>query len=699
MNDSVFRTMAAQMKPSDELVAGLVARLDTDGEVGKPRGELAVPPEPTAVRPRHRLARSVAWVAAAACVAAAASAGVWAVGEHPVESQSGPADSSAAGAPVDEPIAGLGDQGPSVAPATEYAGLYKSVTTAMAAWQKNGGGYPAGGGWVQYGGLTRGPVPMAAGGAYVMASDAGQPGYSGTNVQVAGIDEGDIVKTDGRALYVASGTHVAILLPEGSSTHEVANLDTAPSGSTVAGAVLDMLLDGETLVVFVQDYAAHTSAINGTSPTEYVPYDVTQTRAVLYDVSDPSNPTLLTSFGQSGSYTTSRLAGDVLYLVTDYTLNDPAKLAKDDPSTYVPQTSDGPRSHPLPPGDVYASGSPEQPRYAVASAVDLATKKRLGQQSVLVGADTVYMSQNNLYLAAVTPGGKDLVAAAKAAGLDASNVTSTAIVRIALNDGALAVAAQGAVLGAPINQFALDESAGHLRIVTDVSGSSASGAWVQQASLSVLNDKLKVVGSIPKLALNEQIRSVRFAGDVGYVVTFQQRDPLFAIDLSKPSKPTVMSALKIPGFSAYLHPWSDGRLLGVGVDAADDGTQTGLKLAMFDTKDPYVVTQVTGLHVPGDDSEALYNHKAVLVDTAQGLIGFPIQTWNQVSQPTRKYLVYSYSPADGFVLQQALKVAAGTDSVRGVLVGDYLYVCTTTQVDVYATDSLKKTTSVMVGGA
>ena len=696
MND-IFRQMAEQMRPSPDVTDDLARRLDAMDELAQPRSVVV---EPVAAPTRSRR-RVVTWMAAAACVVAVASAGVWAIGQE----SSGPASSSAVndaavqasapegGAEASEGGAAASTPGSaevSVAPVKEYADLYQAVTAAMAQ-QHQRDGYGA---TVDTTFTTSGKAPAAAPQPSTAASGGS---YSPTNVQVAGIDEGDIVKTDGRTLYVATGARVAILTPGGSATREVASIDTAAKDAPVAGAVLDMMLAGGKLIVFVQDYVTTTRTIGGNQPQAYVPYDVTGTRAVMYDVSDPANPKQVASLGQSGSYTTSRLSDGVLYLVTDYELTDPGKVNKDDPATFVPQVIDDAIPVPLDPRDIRALNTPPLPRYAVVSAIDAATGARLGQQAVLAGADTTYMSQNNLYLAARLWDAKLSAAQRKAAGV--SNLmggAATTIVRIRLDGGALAMGAQNTIPGTLLNQFTMDEYDGRLRVVTEYD----TEQWTRRVGLFVLDSKLSIVGKVPKLVDDESVQSVRFDGPVGYVVTFRQRDPLFAIDLSQPTKPVVMSALKIPGFSAYLHPWADGRLLGVGVDARDDGTQTGLKLSMFDIGDPYKVTELTSKHVSGDHSEALDDHKAVLIDSDRGLIGFPVASWIDESPGVRlQYAVYTYSADKGFTLAKTLAmdvVEYGPDITRGVLIGDYLYLCTNRQVDVYAADSFAKATSVTV---
>jgi uncharacterized secreted protein with C-terminal beta-propeller domain len=188
---------------------------------------------------------------------------------------------------------------------------------------------------------------------------------------------------------------------------------------------------------------------------------------------------------------------------------------------------------------------------------------------------------------------------------------------------------------------------------------------------------------------------VRFDGEVGYVVTFKQIDPLFAIDLADPATPTVMSALKIPGFSSYLHPWAEGRLMGLGIAGDDDGRTDGLKLSMFDTFDPFDVTELTSEKVEFDQSEALDDHRAILVDPKAGLIGFPVTNW---SSGTSWYVLYTYDADSGFALKGKVTVAGGSDysipSIRGVVVGANLYVCEEDSVTAYGLENLDKLANV-----
>lgn len=703
MNEDIFKAMAAQMRPDKDVLASLEARL---GDAADHPGA-----EPTVGRRRR-----TGWVAAAACLLVLASGTLLpgAIGHGSSIDLADPPQPPAAApaAPVDARDTGAAKQAHANV-ATGYESLYAAVLLAS----RNQGYDPMrrSPGFATGGSDDVASMPARAQGGAVRAgavdSGAVKGGYQ-TNAQVAGIDEGDIVKSDGTTLYVASGKQVAVLAAEGGSTRVVARIDTgegeaadtsAVKGKLVAqGPVADMMLYGTTLVVVVTDYAADAGSLPSSVVSTYLPLEASVTKALLYDVSDPSRPRYLSSLGQSGAVVTSRLLDGVLYLVTEYLVSDPDSIKPGDPATFVPLvTRDGVASV-VPARDAIPLPYAQGPRYAVASSIDLAARKRIDSEAVLGGSQTVYMSADNLYLAASDYEATLSAAQRKSAGVDdlRAGTGATHLARIALKAGELTLAAQASVPGQVLNQFALDEYEGHLRLATTVTGESKGGSWVTRPALYVLDAKLKLTGSLPKLATNESVQSVRFDGKVGYVVSFERRDPLFAIDLADPKKPKVMSALKIPGFSTYLDTWADGLLLGLGVDTGDDGAMRGLKLSMFDTSDLFDVTEQKKTKVDFDDSEALSNHKAVLVDRERGLIGFPALKWNDEGASTLRYLVYGYDPQKGFALKKQLPVKAGDGwpvGVRGLRIDDALYVASQNGVEVYSTSSFGKLAAVDLG--
>jgi uncharacterized secreted protein with C-terminal beta-propeller domain len=536
------------------------------------------------------------------------------------------------------------------------------------------------------------------------------PDYSGTNTQVANIDEGDIVKTDGSSIFVAKELTVAVLNAAGADTQQIASINVADGLNRMSGIksgnswVREMLLFDTTLVVIANVDISDTAETLNNFVYDYGYYGTIGTQetvALLYDISDPEKPRLKTPFRQSGGYTTSRLSDGVLYLISEYWLDDLENVKKGEPSTFVPLVGCGNISaKPIPAAHITVMpdfASTNSTRYAVVTSVSLEHLRQLGQQAVLGGSDTVYMSEHNLFFAGTTWVENYKMPDQLAKQFDVSglvNASTTHLVRLALNDGAIAVAADTTIPGMPVNQFALDEYNGYLRIAVTIDAlakSRMANINITDAALFVLDGDLQVVGSIARLAKNESVQSVRFSGPVGYVVTFRQTDPLFAIDLSTPQAPKVMSKLKIPGFSTYLHPWGNDKLFGLGWDGNESGTTGNLKLAMFDVSDPFDVSEISSQPLEYYEAEATYDHHAILADPERNLIGFSTTDWYE-----QKYLIFSYDTKRGFIEKQSYNLSDWQQenyydydsySIRAIRIGEVLYLVSTSYLMVISLES------------
>ena len=186
--------------------------------------------------------------------------------------------------------------------------------------------------------------------------------------------------------------------------------------------------------------------------------------------------------------------------------------------------------------------------------------------------------------------------------------------------------AAGSVPGTPVNQYALSEWQGHLRVAT--TRETARGTTSESAVhvLTRRGDRLAQTGVVAGLGRGERIYAVRFLGDTGYVVTFRQTDPLYALDLTDPAAPRVTGELKITGWSAYLHPVPGGRLLGVGQEADSRGRALGLQVSLFDVHDPARPARLARYHVPESMSTVEYDPHAFLFEPATGLLALPLGT-------------------------------------------------------------------------
>ncbi|MDO4749448.1 MAG: beta-propeller domain-containing protein [Eubacteriales bacterium] len=519
--------------------------------------------------------------------------------------------------------------------------------------------------------------------------------HSETNTQVSGIDEGDIVKTDGEYIYILRNEEFLICKADGEATAVISRTSVG-RGYEEKGIIYgekggyeshskypqELFISGDLAIILssVWDYREYEE--NGRwhwENDEYVEMDI-------YDVSDPTAPTFRTSLGQDGSMTASRMMDGRVYVVSRYYIYE--EMDEEMPQTYVPCLYRDGVAEPVAADCIYLPGAVSSASYAVVAVYDPESGTVLEKVSTLGGAETVYMGHDSLYLTGRSNGAaqSDPYTESVYTVVDHHYYSETTILRFDITEG-LTLVASGTVPGYLHNQFSLDEYEGFLRIVTTEDHSyyttytDEERGWVNYSwddsattnSLYVLDEDMNIKGSITGLAAEERVYSVRFDGEIGYFVTFRQVDPLFAVDLSDPTSPKVLSALKIPGFSEYLHPWSEGRLFGLGMNAdAETGFTDGMKLSMFDTGDPANVKELCTLALDTGYSAALDNHKAILVSPARNLIGFPAD---------EGYDVYSYTDGEGFQILAHIDCGWSWNA-RGLYIGNLLYIVGTDMLTV-----------------
>ncbi|MHB0976698.1 MAG: beta-propeller domain-containing protein [Candidatus Aquicultorales bacterium] len=448
------------------------------------------------------------------------------------------------------------------------------------------------------------------------ASESGK--YSGTNVQVQGVDEADIVKTDGKNIYQV--TRDRVIVSRANPVEEMRVLSVVNFDSSVQP--LELYVDGKDLVVIGIPY-------NGgfVSPQARGYYGGPQSvKAIAYDISDASNPKKAREVEIDGAYLSSRKIGSVLYLVANKYLDFYSAQAETT-ETAATLLKPGYRDSAIGggyrridySGIRYFPGSAES-NYLMVASLDIdKPREEMKIASYLGAGQNVYSSTENLYVAST---------------LNSENPNNrsvdTTIYRFALEGGRLLYQAKGRVPGVLLNQFSMDEFKDSFRVAT-TSGFFGRGPAASGNNVYVLNKDMSIVGKLEDLAPGERIYSTRFMGERAYVVTFKQVDPLFVIDLSKPSSPRVLGELKIPGFSDYLHPYDENHIIGFGKDTVEAGwqgfgLQQGMKIALFDVSD--VKNPVEKFKVVigdrGTESELLQNHKALLFDKELGLMAFPV---------------------------------------------------------------------------
>ena len=417
------------------------------------------------------------------------------------------------------------------------------------------------------------PVPVATA-APAPPAVADAEAFSGTNVQEAGVDEADLVKTDGRRLYVATGGVLRVFDVTGAAPRPLGRL-------ALEGAEHQLLLRGSRLLVLA-------AARSGVLLTEV-------------DVSDPAAPRVARTMELAGRLAGARLTGGTARVVV---ASSPEPIPVADPVALRALARRQPTSRWLPRTTIRSRITRRTFRRAVVpcshvrrpqafSGLDLLSVLTIdldrglysvGRQAVMAGAQDVYASPSSLVVATRR----------YAAGTPEGTTLSGGVTELHVFDAAAEprtpYRASGTVPGFVLNQFALSEHEGALRVATTLQAPWTPDAGAQSESIVTVlrpaGDRLATVGRVGGLGRGERIYGVRFLGDRGYLVTFRQVDPLYVLDLSDPESPRVRGELKITGYSAYLHPVSPTRLLGVGQEATEEGRLQGPQVSLFDVGDP-----------------------------------------------------------------------------------------------------------------
>ncbi len=494
-------------------------------------------------------------------------------------------------------------------------------------------------------------APMAPGDtAHNTVGDGavGSSSHTETNQQTVGVDEGDIIKNDGRYIYVAGNqfgyeSRVKIIDTETMSL-VYSSKNVTPDG--IDSAVDEMYVDGNRLTV-VYDYTQYDEKTKLVHCTTYVD---------VYDITDKVNPRKIMTKTQDGRFTSSRMIGDVLYTVSVYTVTG---KDKEEAEKYALPLINGEE----------ISGSCifyfEEPSllYSVITAIDTSDENAESTSiAILGGSEEIYCSENAVYC--VWSGNRK----ASEGGRSITRITSFSI------DGtAVKCKASGEVTGRYNNQYSFDEYKGYLRVATTHYDYKT---YKNVSSIYVLDESLKVVGSCENLADDEQVKSVRFMGDRGYVVTFRQTDPLFSLDLSDPEKPVVTGELKLPGYSTYLHPLSENTLMGIGYGGDESNADMGkLKIALFDISDMTEPRLLDEYIIDSSSSQANYDPKALIHFAERSIIGIPVFTYNADSvYGVNSFAIITYSEnklsqVTGFVHD----TTRHSEFFRGTCTGDKLY--------------------------
>lgn len=518
--------------------------------------------------------------------------------------------------------------------------------------------------------------------------------YSSTNNQVAGVDEADIIKTDGNYIYALVRNELKIIKANPAAEATVVSTITFKSRPQ------DIFINGSNLAVFGSDQQIYTLEAykSWRRQSPYVFFKV-------FDLVNPAEPKLVRDLKFEGSYTDARSIGDYVYLFTNsqsnYIVGEPVLPRVLDNDLVLSDNCDFNDKCFAP--DVYYFDIPyDSSNFSSITAINVKDNKEAinGQTYLMSYGQNFYVSQKNIYITYteylneyeleqtvtkklifpklsseeqnkikqietvadyILSKNEKLVKIYAIIGRYLSNLSDedqaiiqteidtslkqelterasemekTVIHKIAINGRQVEYKGMGEVSGQVLNQFSLDENGDYLRLAT-----TRSQIWSRltekpnesYSNVYVLDNELKIVGRLENLATTEQIYAARFMGDRVYLVTFKKTDPLYAISLSDPTKPSVLGAIKIPGYSTYLHPVdkNGNKLIGLGRDAEEnsDGSVKvkGLKLALFDFTDLNQPKELDS-YLIGDsssDSIALQDHKAFLYSEEKNLLAIP----------------------------------------------------------------------------
>lgn len=502
--------------------------------------------------------------------------------------------------------------------------------------------------------------------------------YSTTNRQVENVDEADIVKTNGEYIYYIANNNVYIIGVDGLevvSKIEYLTEEFQPN---------QLFVEENKLVVVGRQSKydlERTMLIDSIMPLSE------KTIAIVYDITDQRNVLKIRKIEIEGNLLTTRMVGDVVYLVANKYSYIPYNVTIDDISEtdLVPYYKDSIISEEkksIALTDIaYFPEQVDTNSYLMLASFNIKNQEELNLETILGGGNNVYCSEENIYIAKTKYKSNLIDEAKNVIGIGNNYTVSTEIYKFALNNGNITYISNGNVPGYSINQFSMDEYKGYFRIATTKQTSWNTDTATN--SLYVLNDNLNTIGKIENLAKGEKIYSVRFVGEKAYVVTFKQTDPLFVIDLSTPMAPIVLGQLKIPGYSQYLHPYDETHLIGFGynTETVDYGygevvRNTGMKMALFDVTDVANPTELFKVDIgtAGTYSELLNNHKALLFSKEKNIIAFPITiaqgTSNRTDITFQGAIVYGLDLENGFAERARIP---NKEAKTGTMNYDYYY--------------------------
>jgi inhibitor of cysteine peptidase len=509
--------------------------------------------------------------------------------------------------------------------------------------------------------------------------------HSTTNLQVQGVDEEDLVKTDGEYIFkVNAGKIINVIKAEQASKMESINSIKFEDNYNISGIFLR-----ENVLVVVGNKYQKIATQKGEQIKDFykMPYNGV-TKVTSFDISDKKNIVKVREIEIDGDYASSRMIGSRVYVIANKHLYNIGNLKSDveNGKAYYSDSAVGKDKMSIDFKTISYLPDSIQPNYIMVASYNVDDNKgKVNVSTILGSGNSIYSSDKNLYIAG-NKWSKDRVN---------NGNTSTIIYKFDYDKTGVKFVDKGEVKGTITNQFSMDEKDEYFRIATTEYKYSIVTPMIDEKSkvksnggtrsvapsnqyiskepknqitnnLYILDKSMNEVGKLEGLANGEQIYSVRFIGDRAYIVTFMLTDPLFVVDLKNPTNPKVLGELKIPGFSNYLHPYDDTHLIGFGMDTTvineggtDRAKTKGMKIAIFDVSDVARPVQqfMTTIGGVGTYSEVLNNHKALLFSKERNLLALPVtennynNNMNSSQQSYQGAYIYNIDLVNGIKLK------------------------------------------------
>lgn len=530
--------------------------------------------------------------------------------------------------------------------------------------------------------------------------------FSKTNVQVENVDEADIVKTDGEYIYYVTSDNIYIVAAEELNVIAKIGYD---SNEKQMFSPSEIYINNNKLIVLGNYYEYQTDNIQMSTDEmlrDYVSVrNMTAAKAIVYDISNKQNPNMVREVSLDGYYINSRMIGNNIYFISEKHLYYYDGIKDEEILPLARDSVTGNENKIINCTDIAYFKGTNNYSYMLVGGFNIENNEEVNIETFFGASSEIYASENNLYITQIDYG---------------DNYNSldikTIIYKFNLDNSNVILQCKGEVQGTLKNQFSMDEYDGNLRVATTYTLKddtqrevdeeketiiiSIDNEKVEANRLYVLDKDLKEIGRIDNLAEGESIYAVRFIGRIGYIVTFEQIDPLFVIDLSDPTNPQVKGELKIPGYSSYLHPYDENHIIGIGYNTKDNGyggiTNSNMKMSMFDVSNLENPQEIFSVDIGEKDytySQITNNHKALFYHKERNLIGFPIMTIGENYKYNKSgFIIYKINLDSGFEKYGEILTENNykTNVERVIYIKDMLYTISNNDIISYDLNTIEK---------